>query len=166
MTLISSVLIISFILEGIISNMIGIRSDFFLPLFSVVSLIIVYPYFNHENASFLKFCFVLGLFYDLVYTDTLILNACVFPIIGLLISFLNSRLSNHMISLIFTISFIVLIYRVLNYGILVIVGFFPFSWDVLMTSITSSLLLNIIYGEILYFSTNYFGLKYNFKKID
>lgn len=166
MILISSVVILSFFLEGFASNLIGINSPLFTPLFSIVSLLIIYPYFNHEETNFLKCCFFLGLFYDLVYTDTLIVNACLFMIAGLFIRWLNSWWSNHIISIFFMTSFTIIFYRCIMYGILVVIGFLPFDGMSLLNSITSSLLLNILYGEILYLITDHFSKKYRIKKID
>lgn len=166
MKLISIVLIVSFFLEGFTSNMVSINTTLFVPLFSIVSLLIVYPYFIHDKNTFLKSCFALGLFYDLVYTDTLIINACVFVIVGLFIRMLNSWFSNHAISLLLMISLTIIFYRIIMYVVLVIVGFIPFEWYMLILSISSSFVLNVIYGEILYLITDFISKKYHIKKID
>lgn len=166
MTLISIVTIISFLLEGVFSNMINITNSFFAPLFSIVILIVIYPYFNHEESSFLKTCFVLGLAYDFIYTDTLIVNACIFLIIGYFIIWLNSWLSNHSISVLFMSFITIVVYRILMYTILVIVGFLPFNINALFISIYSSIILNLIYADLLYLICDYFSKKYNIKKID
>lgn len=166
MTLISIVTIISFLLEGVLSNMVNITNSFFAPLFSIVILIIIYPYFNHEESSFLKTCFVLGLAYDFIYTDTLIVNACIFLIIGYFIIWLNSWLSNHSISVLFMSFITIIVYRVLMYTILIIVGFLPINLNSLFISIYSSIILNLLYADILYLICDYFSKKYNIKKID
>ena len=41
MTLISIVTIISFLLEGVFSNMVNITNSFFVPLFSIIILIVI-----------------------------------------------------------------------------------------------------------------------------
>ena len=166
MRLISIVTIISFLLEGIFSNMVNITNSFFAPLFSIIVLIIIYPYFNHEESSFLKTCFILGLAYDFIYTDTLVVNACIFLIIGFFIIWLNSWLSNHSISVLFMSFITIIVYRILMYSILVIVGFIPFNLNVLFTSIYSSIILNLIYADVLYLICDYVSKKYNIKKID
>lgn len=166
MILISSVLVLSFCFEGFISNIIGINTSFFVPLFSIVSLLIIYPYFNHEEQAFLKCCFLLGIFYDMVYTDTLIINACLFTVVGLFIQWLNSWLSNHAISLVFMSTLTIIFYRLLMYSILVIVGYLPMDIHALLISLSSSLVLNIIYVEILYFITDQISQKYHIRKID
>ena len=166
MILVSVVTILSFLLEGIMSNIIGITSQWLVPMFSVVSLIIIYPYFNHEEGNFLKVCFALGLFYDIVYTDSLIVNACIFTIIGFFILWLNSWMSNHAISVLFMTFLTIIFYRIIMYAVLTVVGFIPFELETLGTSIISSLLLNLVYVELLYLITDYCSKKYKIRKID
>lgn len=166
MMMVSVVTVLSFLLEGIVSNIVGITSTWLVPLFSIVSLIIIYPYFNHEEENFLKVCFAVGLFYDLVYTDTLVVNACIFTFIGFFIRWLNSWMSNHAISVLFITFLTIFVYRILMYLILIVVGFLPFDLNTLVTSITSSLLLNLIYAEVLYLITDFMSKKYRIRKID
>ena len=40
--------ILSFLLDGILSRYI-LQTTLFLPLFTIVSLVIIYPYFNNNN---------------------------------------------------------------------------------------------------------------------
>lgn len=166
MMMVGVVTVLSFLLEGIVSNIVGITSTWLVPLFSIVSLIIIYPYFNHEEENFLKVCFAVGLFYDLVYTDTLVINACIFTFIGFFIRWLNSWMSNHAISVLFITFLTIFVYRILMYLILIVVGFLPFDLNTLVTSITSSLLLNLIYAEVLYLITDFMSKKYRIRKID
>lgn len=166
MMMVSVVTVLSFLLEGIVSNIVGITSTWLVPLFSIVSLIIIYPYFNHEEENFLKVCFAVGLFYDLVYTDTLVINACIFTLISFFIRWLNSWMSNHAISVLFITFLTIFVYRILMYLILIVVGFLPFDLNTLVTSITSSLLLNLIYAEVLYLITDFMSKKYRIRKID
>ena len=166
MTMVSIITILSFLLEGIVSNIVGITSLWLVPLFSIVSLIIIYPYFNHEEGNYLKVCFAVGLFYDLVYTDTLIVNACIFLLIGLFIRWLNFSMSNHAISVLFMTFLTILVYRILMYLILIVVGFLPFNFQTLVISVTSSLFLNLFYAEILYLCTDFISKKYKIRKID
>ena len=89
------VTVISFFLESIVSNFVSINSDLFLPLFTIVSLVIIYPYLKKERANYYKIAAVLGLFYDIVYTDTLILNLFLFVMTAYFITKMNYILSNN-----------------------------------------------------------------------
>lgn len=158
--------IASFFLESIVSNFIGIDSKVLVPLFTLISLIIIYPYFKSNNSTYLKTCVFIGLFYDFVYTDTLILNAMAFLTIGYFITKYNYFFSTNIANLCIMIPLSIIIYRIFIYLILCLSGFIVFNWDNLFLSIYSSLVINIIYGLLIYLITNYFARKYKIKKID
>lgn len=158
--------IVSFFLESIVSNFVGIDSKVLVPLFTLVSLIIIYPYFNSNNKDYFKTCIVIGLFYDFVYTDTFILNAMAFLTIGYFITKYNYLFSTNSVNLCIMIPLSVTLYRIFIYSILCLAGFISFNTDNLFLSIYSSIVINIIYGLIVYIITNYFAKKYRIKKID
>lgn len=145
MTLI--VLIISFLLDGILSNFIGINSLFY-PLFSLVSFIIIFPYFNNEF-DFYKSSFILGILYDLIYTDTFIFYGVVFLMISFIISKVSSIINDNCISLIIITIITITLFRSISYLFIVLTGNMPFSFDILFKSVYSSLIINIIYTLIL-----------------
>ena len=75
--IISSIIIIaSLILDGLLSNflpfMVG-NLSIFTPLFTVVSIIIIYPFFRkREKNKYLITLAMTGLIYDLLYTNLLL----------------------------------------------------------------------------------------------
>ena len=71
------VMLISFVLDGVFSNILKAP---FLPLFSIVSLVVMENYKKSEK-NYLINCSILGLLYDLVYTNTLFLNSLYFLLI-------------------------------------------------------------------------------------
>ena len=152
--------IFSFFLESIVSNFVSINSQLFLPLFSIVALVIIYPYLKKERSSYFKIAAVLGFFYDVVYTDTLIVNLILFVFTAYFIEKINY----------FNVAIItglaITFYRVITFLVLVIIGYLPFSWYALFLGITSSLLLNMIYAIILYTITDFLSRKYHITKID
>ena len=166
MIIVFTTLIISFLLDGVLSNIITIHNNMLIPLLSVMSLIIIYPYFKKDDIKYLEYIFIYGLIYDLVYTDTLILNAIIFTFIGLIIIGINIIISNNYLN-ISLISFLVIIsYRIMTYFILVFTRYLEFNINSLVKSITSSLLLNIIYVILMFLITDYISNKYDIKKID
>ena len=80
--------IISFFLDGILSHYI-LPNSLFLPLFTVVALVLIYPYFNNNNYRYFKYIALLGLLYDISYLDTLFLNFFIFIIIGFIVGLFN-----------------------------------------------------------------------------
>ena len=65
--------IVSFFLDGILSKYISLNS-IFLPLFTIVSLVIIYPYFNNNIYRYLKFVAIIGILYDITYLNTVFFN--------------------------------------------------------------------------------------------
>ncbi len=153
-----AVLIISFILDSLISNFIPLNS-IFSPLFTVVALIIIYPYFNNHKEKYLLTCFVTGVFYDLIYTNTIIIHGFLFLVIGFIIMKLNLILSNNYVNVAIMTVIIIIIYRLIAYGLLLITANTSFDFFILIKSIYSSLLLNIIYAILTFIITDKIATK-------
>lgn len=160
------VTIVSFFLESLVSNFVSINSDLFLPLFTIVALVIIYPYFKKDCSNYYKVAAILGLFYDIVFTDTLILNLFLFLMTAYFIAKMNYMLSNNYFNVALMTVLAIAFYRSISFFVLVIIGYLPFSWFALGRGITTSLLLNVIYAVILYGITDYFSHKYHITKID
>lgn len=153
--------IISFILDSIGSNLkIG------LPLFTVISLIISYPYFKKETPNFIRLCGVVGLLYDVVYTDTFFLNMVVFLLVGLIIIYINERMVNNLINVLITTLIVIISYRFFTYIILLLTGYLKITSGLLVVSVQNSLLINLIYVTILYLITDYFHRQHHIPKND
>lgn len=161
-----AVVLISFFLDSIVSMFVPIDTNFFVPLFSIVSLIIIYPYFNHREGDYMKMACVLGLCYDFIYTDTLFLHCMLFFVLAQVIRLLNVWFSNNVISVSFMSIIIIVVYRMLEYGILCLIGFLPFDMEFFLKGIYASLLLNVIYCVIVYLITDWVSRKYRILKID
>lgn len=159
-------LILSFLLDGTVTNIIPMNSNLFVPLLSIMALIIIYPYFKNDGIRYLEYAFIYGLIYDLVYTDTLILNAIVFTFIGLIIIGINILVSNNFLNISFIAALVIISYRVLTYFVLVFTRYLTFDINALFKSITSSLLLNIIYILISFLITDRISRKFHIEKMD
>lgn len=64
--------VFSFLLDGILSKY--LIKTIFAPMLTIVSLVIIYPYFNNNNYRYLKYNAIIGLLYDIVYMDTIFYN--------------------------------------------------------------------------------------------
>lgn len=142
----------SFLLDGILSHFIA-RNSLFLPLFTIVSLILIFPYFRNNRYRYLKYIAILGLLYDIAYANTIFFHFFIFMILGIIIILWFYFLSNTWYTNL-GISFIVIIvYRLITYLFFVLFQNMTFSFPSLIKGIYSSLLLNMIYCLIMYFST-------------
>lgn len=143
------VLVISLLLEAIFSNIVSLNS-LLIPLFLITSLVIIYPYFCKKNINFFLVCLVSGFLYDLIFADSLFINTLSFSFAGIIIilgySYVNySIYSSNILNII-----VIILYRIISYLLLCIIGYTTFNENILLSGISSSLILNIIYGLILY----------------
>ena len=166
MWLVNTILIISFILQGVLSNFINIDTNVLNLLLPIVALIIIYPYFRKNNSKYYIYAGIYGLLYDLIYTDTFILYAGLFLILAFIISMLNVIFSNNIFNIGFITTIIIVIYRSITYFVLVIINYLNFDSKILFRSIYSSLLVNIVYATVIYFISDKISYKYRIEKID
>lgn len=158
-----TVLIVSFILDSLISNFIPLNSVFVL-LLTLMSLIIIYPYFNNNKNKYFLACFATGAFYDLIYTNTIIIHAFLFLVIGFIITRLNLILSNNYVNVAIMALIVIVIYRIITYGLLLITANMDFNFFILFKSIYSSLILNIIYVVLIFIITDKIATKLKIRR--
>lgn len=148
---------ISFFLDGILSRYI-LPNSLFLPLFTIVSLVIIYPYFNNDNFRYFKFIAIIGLLYDIAYFNTLFYNFFIFIALGFVIGLINYLLSNNIYTNILMTVVSITAYRIITFLITIIFKT-SYSLSELLQSIYSSLILNIIYCLIIYIITEIYSKK-------
>lgn len=152
---------IGFYLEGIYSNFVSISTRVFNPLFSLITLVLIYPFFK-EKRKYLLVCFGYGILYDFIYTDTLIFHGLLFLLIGYLSCYMHKLFSFNFLNIILITSTSILFYRLLSYIFLCLVGGYSFIWIKLLYSITSSIIINIFFAIILYL---FFKPRYHYIKV-
>lgn len=142
------ILIMSFYLEGILSKLITV--NFLIPLTTLISLILIYPYLNNKKNKYYIICFTIGLLYDITYTNTFLLNASIFLLLGYLITKINIIITNNSFNVILISFIIIMFYRLITYLILLFIDYLEFNINILFNSITYSLLFNFIYISFIY----------------
>lgn len=157
-----TILILSFILDGLFSNLISINSIFY-PLFTLISLIVIYPYYNN-NKTFYKHALFIGLAYDLIYTNTMVFYAFVFVLAALIISKLSILLTDNYVSLYIISILSIIIFRLVTYLSIIITGNMKFDINLLFKSIYSSLIANLIYVIVLNELTKFISKKLRIRK--
>ena len=143
-----SIPFISLIIDSIISNYIDLSTNFFLPLFTLTSLVVIFPFCNIKK--YLKLSIIVGLLYDISLTDTFFINTILFVIIMFFIKFLFSNFNNNLFNTLLILICSILLYRLMYYLILTMSNYYLFNLYTLFKSIYASLILNIIYGFFLY----------------
>ena len=143
------ILIISLLLECAISSIISLNS-IFNPLFLIISLVLLYPYLKKESTKYLIVCSVCGFIYDTIFYNSIFLNTISFFLLGLMIILLNKYLSKNILNAIIISIISIIFYRLISYSMVCMIGYTNFNILTLFKSIYTSLIINIIYGIILY----------------
>ena len=80
------IIIISFLIDGILTNFLPYMVNdlsYFTPLFTLVSIFLVYPFYQKKEKKYYGTIFLLGIIYDLFYTNLLFFNAMLFLMIAI-----------------------------------------------------------------------------------
>lgn len=147
------IMIISLILDGVITNYLPFMVDnlsLFTPLFTLVSIFIIYPFYRKKEKQYYITIFILGLIYDLLYTNLLFFNAVIFVFLGFIIRIIVKNFEVDYIKIIIYIVILITLYESLTAGVLLVFNIVPITAGKLLYKISHSLLLNIIYAEILF----------------
>lgn len=144
--------ILSFVLDGALSiyneiNFFYIIS--FKPLFVVVSLILIYPFFYKKYIAYYKACALIGLLYDLIYTNTIMFYMLIFLLLGFIIHRLYSFFESSFVSGVIFNLIIITIFHVLTYGILLLIGYLSFDLITLSYNFVGVLITNTLFFTIM-----------------
>ncbi len=156
--------IISFLLDGIISNIIPfnlVDPSYFKTIYSVISLVIIYNYFDNPK-KYLTILITLGVFFDIIYTNTFILNIIVFLIIYIVLSNLDYIITNNIFTINLKSIVCISTYHITTYIILLLANYNNYSIKLLGLILVRSIFMTIIYTTISYLVMNKL---YEYKKI-
>lgn len=141
---------ISFFLDAVVFS--SFHQDTLLcPLFSLLSLLIIYPILYQESKKYFIVCGVLGAFYDICYANTLFLHVFLFIGVGLLLHILFQKLSINVLNTYIVGILLIVSYRIFHALFFILFGFSKWNWELFMQSIISSIILNSIYLVSFYF---------------
>lgn len=160
------IIVISILLDGILTNFLPYLVNdlsIFTPLFTLVSIFIIYPFYRKKLTKYYIIVFLIGIIYDLFYTNMLFFNAILFLIIAIISRFIYQHYEVTFISIIIYTIFIIFTYEALTGGIIYLFQLVPITIEKLLYKITHSILLNVIYIEILFLIIKLIPKKY--KKI-
>lgn len=161
------IITLSLIIDGILSNIFPYTINnlsLFTPLLTLISIYLIYPFYKKKEQKYMKTLFLTGIIYDLLYTNLIFYNAIIFTIIGIISKYIYKHYEINYLNIIIQIILIVTIYESLNALIIILFNLVPMSISRLFYKITHSLLLNIIYSELLLLIINILPNKY--KKVN
>lgn len=149
-------IVISFILDSLISNLIPfnlVNPSYFKTIYSIISLVIIYNYFDNKT-KYLSILIILGIFFDIVYTNTFILNVVIFLIIYIILSSLDYLIPNNIITINIKSITCISSYHILTYIILLLSNYNNYSIKLLGIILIRSIIVTIIYTTISYLIIN------------
>ncbi len=159
------IITLSLIIDGILSNIFPYTINnlsLFTPLLTLISIYLIYPFYKKKEKKYMITLFLTGIIYDLLYTNLIFYNAITFTIIGIISKYIYKHYEINYLNIIIQIILIVTIYESLNALIIILFNLVPMSISIY--KITHSLLLNIIYSELLLLIINILPNKY--KKVN
>ena len=162
------IITLSLIIDGILSNIFPYTINnlsLFTPLLTLISIYLIYPFYKKKEQKYMITLFLTGIIYDLLYTNLIFYNAITFTIIGIISKYIYKHYEINYLNIIIQIILIVTIYESLNALIIILFNLVPMSISRLFYKITHSLLLNIIYSELLLLIINILPNKYKLKYI-
>lgn len=160
------ILIISIYLDGFITLYLPYLPgglSIFTPMLTIVSIFIIFPLYRKKEKQYFITLFIVGIIYDLLYTNLLFYDALVFLFLGLIIRKIYKDFTVEHIKLSIHIILLIIIYELLFSFFIIVFNLVPISLSKIIYKITHSILLNIMYGELLYTIIKHLPNKY--KKI-
>ena len=148
--------IISFLLDGLMSNLLPfnlVDPSYLKTIYSVISLVIIYNYFDNKQ-KYLKILIVLGIFFDIVYTNTFILNVVVFLVIYIILSIVDYIIPTNIITINIKSISCIFLYHILTYITLLLANYNSYSIKLLGIILLRSIIMTIIYTTISYLIMN------------
>ena len=159
------VLVFSFLFESVFSNIVNINS-FLIPLFLLTTFSIIYPYFKNKKINFIVVAIICGLLYDISFTNSPFINTISFGICSGLIMLGYNYFNYNIYSSNFINIINIVFYRIISYLLLCIVDFINFNELILLKGIYNSLLVNLIYGIILFIIVDLLSKLFNIKRVE
>lgn len=138
----------SLILEMIINMIISVNS-YMVPLFSLLSLIFIYPYLKKDKIKYLLISFMLGFIYDLVFTNFYVLNSFLFLTISYLIYLYFKKLKYNTLNVFVLSILLIFLYNILLFIIFNLTKYNTYNIDSFIFIIKHFFIINLIYALII-----------------
>lgn len=139
-------LLTSLILDGFLSTIIPINS-FLRPKLTVTTIYLLYPKYKNNKKIYFIYLVIIGLIYDILYTNILLFHPIVFIILGNFIKYIkdNYNKTPSLLGLILTI----ICYEIIIFSLINIFQISKTNIIYLLTLIINSIVLNAIYLKIM-----------------
>ena len=122
----------------------------FTSLFVPITIYLIYPFYKNQKLKYYIESFIIGIIYDLIFTNLLFFDGVIFLIISLVSvkiykNFIVDKYKNIMY-----VFLIIILYEFLVASIFLIFNLVPISFYDFIYKISHTLLINVVYGFLLY----------------
>ena len=146
-------LIISFLLQGILSNFLAYTSgaiSIFSTIYVLITLLLLYPYFENNKKKFLILLVIFGGLTDLVYCNTFLLNISIFYMTYKFSNIFHIFLPYNLFTINFSNLLSIFLYHILTFLLLSLLKYDNYTFLMLTKILASSIIMTIIYTTISY----------------
>ena len=159
------VLFFSMFMQGVISTYTGYlysNLTFFSTLYVLDAILILSPYFENKKKYFLLLL-VFGLSIDIAYTNTFMLNTCLFVFCYFISKLFHSFFPYNWLTVSASNVVSVWGYHFISFVYLNLLKYDVYSFKVLFHIFSHSILMTIIYSSLLYIIVNFIFKKFELK---
>ncbi len=159
--------IISFLLDALMSNYLNtdiVNSSYLMTIYSVIALVIIYHFFDNDN-KYLTILIILGISFDIVYTNTFLLNIFIFIIIYFVIKTINNYIPNNILTINLKTLLAITIYHLLTFLILNLANYNNYPINILFSILSKNIIMTTIYTTTSYLIIKKMYYKKYYKKI-
>lgn len=158
-------LIISFLIQGITSNLLGYTINnisLFCTVYVLINIVVLQQYFENDK-KILLLIVIFGMLMDIVYSNTLIFTTCIFISIFYLNKLLSAFLPYNALTINVFSLLSVFMYHIISFIFLKILQYETYGIIVLLKVLGCNIIMTIIYTTLLHYIINKIYKKFNLK---
>lgn len=144
--------IFSFVLDNLISTYINYslpNISYLSTIYALISLIIIEPFYINKKKYYITLI-IIGILFDIVYTNTFIINIILFLVVILFSKLIDYKYHDNLLTINIKTILGIIIYHTLTYFIMLITHYNNYDIILLWNIILRSIIMTIIYTSISY----------------
>ena len=144
--------VLSSLIQGVASNFLGYtyhNLSLFSTIYILIALLVIRPHFESEK-KYLILLVAFGIIMDIAYTNTFILNACLFAIIYYFSTFFHFFFPYNLFTMNISNLLCIFLYHIMNFLFLTVLRYDNYTIGVLFEVLTHNITMTIIYTSVLY----------------
>ena len=163
----SIILILSSLLQSTVSNFIGYTYDnlsIFSTIYVLVALMTLIPFFENKKKYF-TLLIIFSLIIDIAYTNTFIFNLFLFIICYYMTKLFHTFFPYNFVTISISNLLSIFLYHIITFIFLNLLKYDIYSFKVLLKILSHSILMTIIYSNILYLTITLIIKKFDLKEV-